>query len=191
MYIVTLSSDIGQHDYLVAAVKGQLLSYNSSLNIVDITHYLSQSNFPKAAYICNNAFRRFPEGTCHVVLLSTFESNDNQILVARHNNQFIVCPDNGILTMILKEKPKDVVALRINDEHTLLERTELIAKAVDQLSRNTPIDTVGTVVTTIIEKYPLRPSIGPNWIDGQILFIDNFENVGKEETLRLCLKEMK
>ncbi|MFX7021317.1 SAM hydroxide adenosyltransferase, partial [Acinetobacter baumannii] len=29
----------------------------------------------------------------------------------------------------------------------------------------------------IVEKYPLRPTAGPDWIEGQILFIDNFENV--------------
>ena len=28
-----------------------------------------------------------------------------------------------------------------------------------------------------MEKNPLRPTLGDTWIDGQIIFIDNFENV--------------
>ena len=31
--------------------------------------------------------------------------------------------------------------------------------------------------TPYIEKNPLRPLLGENWIEGQIIFIDHFENV--------------
>ena len=63
MAIVTLSTDIGQQDYIVGAIKGQLLSENKNIIIADICHYLSQSNFPEAAYICGNAFTHFPQKT--------------------------------------------------------------------------------------------------------------------------------
>jgi S-adenosylmethionine hydrolase len=36
---------------------------------------------------------------------------------------------------------------------------------------------VAAAITNIVEKYPLRATVGPNWMEGQILFIDNFENV--------------
>ena len=39
MPIATLSTDIGTNDYLSGAIKGQLLTANSTLNIVDITHH--------------------------------------------------------------------------------------------------------------------------------------------------------
>jgi len=44
MPIITLATDIGQSDYLVAAIKGQLLTYNQSYNIIDITHQLSSNH---------------------------------------------------------------------------------------------------------------------------------------------------
>ncbi|HEX3024585.1 MAG TPA: SAM-dependent chlorinase/fluorinase, partial [Chitinophagaceae bacterium] len=61
MPVITLTTDIGQQDYLVGAIKGQLLSIDVAFNIHDITHYLSQSNYPQAAYVCSNAFKYFPK----------------------------------------------------------------------------------------------------------------------------------
>ena len=45
MPLVTLTSDIGQQDYLVGAVKGQLLQVNAAFSLVDITHQLSPFNY--------------------------------------------------------------------------------------------------------------------------------------------------
>jgi len=61
MPIVTLSTDLGQQDYLAGAIKGQLLSKQEALQIVDITHHLVQTNFPHAAYSCSSSFKHFPE----------------------------------------------------------------------------------------------------------------------------------
>ena len=135
MAIVTLSTDIGQQDYIVGAIKGQLLSYNQGLNIVDISHYLSQSNFPEAAYICSNAFQHFPNKTIHIVLLHFFENRVNHLLLAEYKDQFIICADNGILMMITHEKPSKVHKISFSNSKTFLETTNLIAKKVNELSK--------------------------------------------------------
>ncbi len=44
MPILTLTSDIGQQDYLVGAVKGQLLQINPNFTLIDITHHLAPFN---------------------------------------------------------------------------------------------------------------------------------------------------
>ena len=60
MPLLTFTSDIGQQDFLVGAVKGQLLQAGGDFSIVDITHQLSPFNYPQAAYVCRNAIRNFP-----------------------------------------------------------------------------------------------------------------------------------
>ena len=60
MPIITLTSDIGQQDYLVGAVKGQLLQVNPSYNLVDISHDLAPFNISQAAYVCRNAIKKLP-----------------------------------------------------------------------------------------------------------------------------------
>lgn len=177
MPIVTLTTDIGQQDFVVGAIKGQLLSAYAGFNIVDITHYLPQANYPQAAYICANAFKHFPDNTCHIVILNFFESALQQLLVVKHQNQYIICADNGILTMITGDKPVEVVSIPVKGHYSLLAVTAIIAKAIAALLHTNALTEVGYAVTTMVEKYPLRATIGGNWIEGQILFIDNFENV--------------
>ena len=177
MPVITLTTDIGQQDYLVGAMKGQLLSADPVLYIHDVTHYLSQSNYPQAAYVCSNAFKYFPKESFHIIILNLFENNAQQLLIARYKDQYIACPDNGILTMIAGEKPKEIISIDISEQNTLLQYTQKIAAAVGKLFTGTDFSELGTPIQTINEKYPLRATIGNNWMEGQILFIDQFENV--------------
>ncbi|PZP46581.1 MAG: hypothetical protein DI598_11915 [Pseudopedobacter saltans] len=179
MSILTLSTDIGLNDYIVGAIKGQLVSVVSSLNIVDVTHYLSSSNYPQSAYVCSNAFKHFPKDTIHVVILNLFENNPSKILVAKHKDQFIVCPDNGILTMITGEVPKEMVSVEVDSAKglTTLDFTRKLAQVVKLLSANNDLVAIGDSADSIVEKYSLRATIGSDWIEGQIIFIDHFENV--------------
>ena len=62
MPILTLTSDIGQHDFLAGAVKGQLLQAGDLFSLVDISHQISPFNYPQAAYVCRNAIKNFPVG---------------------------------------------------------------------------------------------------------------------------------
>jgi S-adenosylmethionine hydrolase len=177
MPILTLTTDIGQRDYLVGAIKGQFLKLLPTLNIADITHYLSQTNFPQAAYTCNNAFKYYPTGTFHFVIVNLFDAPVKYLLMARYRDQFIICPDNGLLTMITGTKPNDMIAIVIDQQNTLLEITQLVAEKIAAILAAGNLSAGGTAITNIEEKYPLRATIGPNWMEGQILFIDNFENV--------------
>ncbi len=177
MPVLTLTTDIGQRDYLVGAIKGQLLSLVPALNIIDITHYLSQTNFPQAAYTCNNAFRYYPPGTFHFVIVNLFESPVKCLLVAKYLDQYIICPDNGILTMITGQKPATLYAIELKGHLTLLEMTQRVAEKVAIILESGDITDAGPLADNIVEKYPLRATLGPDWMEGQILFIDNFENV--------------
>ncbi len=179
MPLLTLTSDIGQQDFLVGAVKGQLLQANIDLNIVDITHHLSPFNYPQAAYVCRNAIKNFPPGTFHLVLVNLFDEKPEHMLLAEHNGHFIGCADNGLLTMILEEVPQKVVALALEktQQKNTLYCTTIFAKAFNQLINGKAIEEVGDASVSMQVKNPLKPMLGNNWIEGQIIFIDNFENV--------------
>lgn len=177
MPILTLSTDTGQQDFLVGAIKGQMLSLNPDFTIADITHYLPQENFPHAAYICANAFQYFPPQTFHLIIINLFEITPKQLLIAKHKHQYIACPDNGIITMITGTVPAEMIAIPVHDAANLLEFTQIILNAIHQLSEGATLQDIGKPVKTINEKAPLRPTFGDNWMEGHILFIDNFENV--------------
>ena len=179
MHIITLTSDIGQHDFLAGAVKGQLLQVSNLFTLVDITHQLSPFNYPQAAYVCRNAIKNFPAGTFHLILVNLFDEKPEHLLLAEHNGHYIGCADNGLLTMILEELPQKVVALTLDktQHKNTLYCTAVFAAAFNEIRNGKTPEQVGDTAVSIQVKNPLRALLGNNWMEGQIIFIDNFENV--------------
>ncbi|MBS1496730.1 MAG: SAM-dependent chlorinase/fluorinase [Bacteroidetes bacterium] len=179
MPVITLTSDIGMQDFMPGAIKGQLLQANSQFNIVDITHLLSPFNYPQAAYVCRNAIKNFPEGSFHLILVNIFDERPEHLLLAKHNGHYIACADNGLITMILEEVPQKVVALPLekSQQKNTLFCTSVFAEAFNKIQAGKKLEEIGDASVSIRVKNPLRPLLGNNWIEGQIIFIDNFENV--------------
>lgn len=178
MPLITITSDIGEHDFLIGAIKGQILKSNPEFNIIDISHKLSPFNYPQAAYVCRNSLLNFPPGTFHLILVNMFDEKPEHLLLAQHNEQFIGCADNGLLTMILENEPEKVVAIPLSK--TTPKSTLYCAKALTDsfyaLIKGEDIYNLGEQ-KPIKTKYPLRPLVDANYIEGQIIFIDHFENV--------------
>ena len=179
MPLVTLTSEIGQKDFLTGGIKGQLLQVNNNFSIIDITHQLSPFNYPQAAYVCRNAIKSFPEGTMHIVMVNLFDDKPEHLLLAQHNGHYIGCGDNGLLTMILEEIPQNVVALPVDKttQKNTLYCTSVFARAFNEILNGKMLEEIGDPSVSINVKNALRPMLGNNWIEGQIIFIDNFENV--------------
>lgn len=179
MALLTLTTDIGNKDFLTGAIKGQLLQFQSNINIVDITHSLSAFNYPQAAYVCRNAIKFFPAGTYHLILVNVFDEQSDYMLLAEHNGHFIGCADNGLLNMILEESPQKVVGLSLGhvSQRSTLFFTNVFSKALHDLQSGKTIEEVGDASIQMKIKNPLKPFLGPDWMEGQIIFIDNFENV--------------
>ena len=179
MPVVTLSTDIGQTDYVVGAIKGQLVKAVPSVSIIDITHQLVAGNYLHAAYVCTNAFKFYPSGTFHFLIINLFEKSPGHLLLARFKEQFIVCPDNGILTMITGQKPDDIISIQIIRQELagVLNFSETFADTLFAIENGVAWEKTGIAITDIEEKYPFRSTVGADWIDSQIIFIDKFENV--------------
>lgn len=179
MPLLTLTSDIGNQDYLVGAVKAQLLQINPDFSLVDISHSIPPFNYPQAAYVCNSAFKNFPDFTYHIILVNLFEIKPEKLLLAFHNNQYLLCADNGLLNMILEDTPELVIGIPLEKKanKNTLYCSKVMGQAINQLVNGESIRDIGEADTSYREKKPLKPMLSDNWIEGQIIFIDNFENV--------------
>ncbi|MEO6455398.1 MAG: SAM-dependent chlorinase/fluorinase [Ginsengibacter sp.] len=179
MPLITLTSDIGQQDFLVGAIKGQLLQVNPNFNITDITHSLTPFNYPQAAYVCRNAIKNFPEHTFHIVLVNLFDNRHEHLLLIKHNNQFIGCADNGLITMILEELPSEYAALPLSTStpKNTLHYASVFAHAFKDILSGKSLSEIGDRNISIQVKNHLRPLFDNSRMEGQIIFIDNFENV--------------
>lgn len=179
MALITLTSDFGLRDYIAGAVKGQLLQIDPEFRIHDITHEVAPFNYPQAAYICRNAIWQFPEKTYHIILVNLFEQKPEHILLACLNGQYIFCANNGLLHMILPAKPDLIVGIPLdkNEIKNTLYCSRRIGQVIHALESGESPESLGDPNISYIEKNELRPLLGDNYIEGQIIFIDKFENV--------------
>ncbi len=178
MAIITLTSDIGLQDYLTGAVKGLLYQICPQHALVDISHEILPFNFPQAAYLCRSAIPWFPENTSHFILVNLFDKKHVPYLLCRHQKQYFFCADNGLITMILGEKPAEVCKLDFKAEGiNTLSVVRGFAEAVLALDYGTPLAEIGTQVKAIEERKPLQPLMQDDYIEGQVIYIDRFENV--------------
>lgn len=179
MALITLTSDIGRQDFLTGAVKGQLMSVDQDFKIIDVSHELSPFNYPQAAYVCSNAIKNFPVGTFHIILLNLFDKRPEYLLLIEHEGQFIGCADNGLITMILEEVPQNLVKLPLksSEQKNILNCAKVLGEAYKQVLEGKSLNDIGLPIESIQIKNPLRALLGPKHIEGQIIFIDNFENV--------------
>jgi len=179
MPILTLTSDIGYKDFLVGAVKGQILQVNERFQIVDISHEVEAFNAQHGAYVCRNAFRNFPDESFHMVLIDLFDTKPEYLLLARHGSQYIGLADNGLLTMITEGAPDEVVGISLGraQNRNTLHCARVLAQAFTDLLSGVPLNRIGNPDHSIQVKNELKPLLSTNRIDGQIIFIDKFENV--------------
>jgi hypothetical protein len=179
MALITLTSDFGLQDYIAGAVKGQLLQIDPSFRIHDISHQISPFNYPQAAYICRNSIWQFPANTYHIILVNLFENKPEYLLLAGANGQYIFCANNGLLNMILPDKPEFVTGISLdkNEIKNTIYCTRQIGLAIKSIEAGAKPESVGDPAIRYIEKNELRPLLGDNYIEGQIIFIDKFENV--------------
>lgn len=179
MPLLTLTSDIGQQNFLVAAIKGTLLQNSENFTLVDVTHQIPPFNYTQAAYVCRNAIKHFPKGSFHLIMVNLFDEPPEHLLLAEHNGHYIGCADNGLLTMILEEIPQKVAALKLEEgfPKNATYFAEVFAHAFNAIDKGKTLEEVGDPEISIQVKNPLRPLVSNNMIEGQIIFIDNFENV--------------
>lgn len=179
MSLITLTSDIGHQDYLVGAIKAQLIQINPEFRLVDISHNISPFNYPQTAYICRSAVQHFPPYSYHLILVNLFEKKPERLLLAFHQEQYFLCADNGLMNMILEGKPEMVIGVPLDKSEirNTLHCTSVMGRVVNELMQGTALTQIGEPDIAYTEKNHLRPLLDQNYIEGQIIFIDNFENV--------------
>jgi S-adenosylmethionine hydrolase len=67
--VITLTTDLGLDDAYVAAMKGVILGINPRVRLVDICHTIKPQDITQAAFVLDQAYPFFPEGTIHVVVV--------------------------------------------------------------------------------------------------------------------------
>jgi S-adenosylmethionine hydrolase len=187
MPIITLTTDFGLADEYVGVMKGVILSKSPKARLVDLTHAVPPYNISMAAYLIYAAHSYFAAGTIHVVVVDPGVGSSRDIIVLQANQQIFVAPDNGILTMFLKNCP-NLNAHKVTNQDLLLQPLshtfhgrDIFAPIAAHLSNGAQPRTVGAKVPVQQLCQLNLPQItldSPNCqIKGTVIHIDHFGNV--------------
>lgn len=173
MPLVTLTTDFGLQDPYLAILKGTLLCETPDLYLVDISHNVKNFDIVQAAYIFKTAFRSFPPGTIHLIMVNDLSATAPSYLVFKQFDQFFICPDNGIMGLIMEKHQGAVYRIGPSPEFG---NKKNIALLINKLTRKLPLEQLGELTEEIVQRFTLQPVITNNQIRGTIIYIDNYEN---------------
>lgn len=179
MSIITLTTDYGLKDHFVGALKGKLLSEFREATIIDISHNIDAFNVAEAAYIIGAAYGSFPKGTVHLIGVDIELNVENQHIAMQWNDQYFVCADNGILSMLIQKiVPQKLVAINIHDRLPN-DATDLdvFVKVACHLAKGGLPNVIGKEIKTIKEVTEIQAVIQENQIKGYVIYIDHLGNL--------------
>lgn len=175
MAIVTLTTDLGEQDYYVAAIKGAFLKQRSDLQIVDVTHRIQHYDIVQGAFVLQNAYRHFPEGSVHVIHVNNLNSKEPSYLAFEREGHFFLGPDNGIFSLIFPLQAIEAVRLKPAG-HDPFPLTSLYAEAVGRLLSGSPLKELGEPAGDLLQRIHLQPIVTKTGIRGTVVYIDHYEN---------------
>ena len=189
MSIVTLTTDFGNKDYSVAAVKGAILSTFKNPKIIDISHQIEPYNVTQAAYVLKNAYKNFPQGSIHIVGVESERTPENGHIAMYFDGHYFIGADNGIFTMIMGEiKADKIVIININNQNAItFPVLDTFIKVAAHLSRNGSLEVIGKATNEIRELVELKPVVNAkvDQIVGSVIYVDNYGNVITNITRKL------
>lgn len=183
--IVTLTTDFGQQDHYVGAMKGVIMSRCPNAQIVDISHQIEPFSIAAGAYAISQSAPYFPSGTVHVVVVDPGVGTERKPLLVEASGQFFVAPDNGVLSFILNRDPLAKAREILNRELWLTSVSatfhgrDIFAPVAAALAaaKTTP-ENVGILLDNPVQLPDLAPqkTSAQSW-RGIVLSVDHFGNV--------------
>jgi len=179
--IITLTTDFGEKDHFVGAVKGAIYSELDTIKIVDISHSISPFHITEAAYIIQNAYKNFPAGSIHIIGIDSELNAENKHIAVLLDGHYFICANNGIISMLTSEiNPDKIVEINVHDKiESNFPVLDVFVKVACHIARGGTLDVIGKSISDIKQITGIKPVINSenNQIIGTIIYIDNYGNV--------------
>lgn len=179
---ITLLTDFGTADGYVGAMKGVIASALPRAIIDDVAHDLPAGDVEAAAWALGAYWRRYPEGTVHVVVVDPGVGTARDALAIEADGRLLVGPDNGVLSWALRDAAH-LGAMRsiVPPDDTAVSATfhgrDLFAPAAARLAAGEPIDALGPRASALVRLPWPEPVHHADGVDGVVLHVDRYGNL--------------
>jgi S-adenosylmethionine hydrolase len=185
---ISLMTDFGlQHTY-VGQMKGVIAAINPGAVVIDLTHAIPPQQIIQGAMALADSVEAFPAGTIHVAVVDPGVGTARRAIAAEIGRNKFVCPDNGLLTLILQqEEVRRAVQLDNPRWHrpsvsATFHGRDLFAPVAAAWSLGHDLAELGSPITTPLVQLPwpdpqIETSPQGTTVRGQVLAIDHFGNL--------------
>ncbi|MGY6561898.1 MAG: SAM hydrolase/SAM-dependent halogenase family protein [Luteibaculaceae bacterium] len=178
MAIITLTTDLGNKDYYVPAIKGIILQQSPDANIIDISNDVPSFDILKAAFLFKNSFVHFPKGTIHILSVDPDNTGLYPHILLVHQGHFIIGNDNGIFSLIFEKEPEKVFELTFMVEPLDLKfPSRYFARAAAHLANGGTPELIGKPAKITNRKDSIGVKIVGDTLQGTIIYIDKYGNL--------------
>jgi S-adenosylmethionine hydrolase len=181
--LITLLTDFERKDHYVGVMKGVILSINPQVNIVDMCHEIDQGDIEAASFVLSAAYRYFPKGTIHLVVVDPSVGSERRALAVKTKDYYFIAPDNGVLSPIFRGETDVRVFHFTNKKYMLPEPSftfhgrDVFAPVAAYLSGGIAIEKLGKSVDDFVLSRTAEPRLEGNKIIGQVIYTDRFGNL--------------
>ena len=169
--IVTLLTDFGTADGYVGEMKGVLSTLAPNAVLVDVAHDVAPHDVDGARLALARYWRRFPEGTVHLVVIDPGVGSARGALAATSEGRFLVGPDNGVLSPALLHADARCVSLPLPaGAAPTFHGRDVFAPAAAQLALGAEED------DPVIRRTPEATRRADGGVQGEIITVDRFGN---------------
>lgn len=187
MSIITITTDLGYRDPYLAMVKGVLYSKQPEAKIVDLACDVNAHAHNEGAFALKSALSYFPENTIHLFAIKFLNSSETignlsvdntRYLLSKYNGQYIICPDNGLFTLIDKAFNEPVYQLYFDSEkqHSFYLR-DVFTEIANKIINKVPIEEFCSETFDFCKLYAFESFSTPSNLQGMVLYEDDFGNL--------------
>jgi S-adenosyl-L-methionine hydrolase (adenosine-forming) len=183
---IALLTDFGGQDVYVGVMKGVIVSINTQIPIIDLTHEIPPQNLIAGRFALLSAYAYFSADTVYIAVVDPGVGSRRRGVAIKFARGFLVGPDNGLFSGILSEQ-KAIAAVELtnnlywrtpNPSRTFHGRDIFasvgahIANGVNlqELGREIPVDSLVSLSLPQV-------AIANEQITGCIQYIDRFGNL--------------
>ncbi|MBA4380829.1 MAG: hypothetical protein C0393_09200, partial [Anaerolinea sp.] len=144
-------------------------------------------NVPEAALILFRSAFYFPDDTVHMIVVDPGVGTARRPVAAQIGPQRFVCPDNGVLTMILERAeqegwPVEIVHLDkpqywLKEVSHVFHGRDIFAPSAAHLASGVPLHALGTPIHDAVKLALPKPQRTENGWRGEVIHVDHFGNV--------------
>ena len=179
---IALLTDFGLNDGFVGAVKGVIKTINPDVDIIDISHGITPFDILEGAIILKAVYSYFPEGTIFMCVVDPGVGTERKPIVVKTEKYLFVAPDNGLLTLALKNQKVEKIIHITNEKYMLKRETEtfhgrdIFAPISAYLSKGEDLENFGVELKSYKRIEFPDVYIENGYMVGQIIKFDRFGN---------------